>query len=101
MGVSRPWLSWKNSVKLPTLRCYRPSMDAEPTETRLSPVTGEKSSTPQVTELQISYDDTDLIVVFKCVDIDIWGTYTGRDDPLYEEEVVEAFVCPTGDLRHY
>ena len=24
-----------------------------------------------------------------------------RDDPLYDEEVVEAFLCPTGDLRHY
>jgi hypothetical protein len=41
------------------------------------------------------------MAAFRCLDTDIWGTYERRDDPLYEEEVVEAFLCPTGDLRHY
>src|SRR5688572_21925339 len=45
--------------------------------------------------------ETSLFFAFRCLDSDIWGTYTRRDEPLYEEEVVEAFLCPTGDLRHY
>ena len=34
-------------------------------------------------------------------DADVWGHFENRDDPLYDEEVVELFLCPTGDLRHY
>jgi hypothetical protein len=26
---------------------------------------------------------------------------SGHDDPIYKEEVVELFLCPSGDLRHY
>jgi hypothetical protein len=35
------------------------------------------------------------------MDTDVWSTYTERDEPLYEQEVVEAFLCPTADLRNY
>ena len=30
-----------------------------------------------------------------------WHTYTQRDDPLWEEEVVEIFLDPDGDRRNY
>jgi hypothetical protein len=33
-------------------------------------------------------------VRFDCQDDDIWGTYTQRDDPIYDEEVVEVFLAP-------
>src|SRR4029079_17813390 len=42
-----------------------------------------------------------LYFSFACKDEDVWGNFENRDDPLYDEEVVEFFLCPTGDLRHY
>lgn len=60
------------------------------------------SGTPtQETEVRACWDDECLYVSFACKDTDIWGRFEKRDDPLYEEEVVEVFLCPTGDLRHY
>lgn len=53
------------------------------------------------TEAKLCWDDTYLYVAFTCVDNDIWGTYTKRDEPLYDEEVVEIFLNPTGDLVNY
>lgn len=38
-----------------------------------------------------------LFVRFDCQDDDIWGTYTQRGDPLYDEEVVEIFIAPGRD----
>lgn len=40
------------------------------------------------------YDEWALYVRFDCHDPDIWATYTQRDDPLYDEEVVELFIAP-------
>ena len=39
-------------------------------------------------------DATTLYVHFECDDDDIWGNYTQRDDPIYDEEVVEVFIGP-------
>jgi hypothetical protein len=33
-------------------------------------------------------------VLWECTDRDAWGTFTRRDEPLYEEEVVELFLAP-------
>jgi carbonic anhydrase/acetyltransferase-like protein (isoleucine patch superfamily)/bifunctional DNA-binding transcriptional regulator/antitoxin component of YhaV-PrlF toxin-antitoxin module len=55
----------------------------------------------QPTEVRACWDDTHLYVSFACKDTDIWGNFENRDDPLYDEEVVEFFLCPTGELRHY
>jgi carbonic anhydrase/acetyltransferase-like protein (isoleucine patch superfamily)/bifunctional DNA-binding transcriptional regulator/antitoxin component of YhaV-PrlF toxin-antitoxin module len=55
----------------------------------------------QPTEVKACWDETHLYVCFACKDTDIWGNLENRDDPLYDEEVVELFLCPTGDLRHY
>lgn len=53
------------------------------------------------TTLRLAWTATHLYLAFHCVDNYIWGTETERDAPLYEEEVVEVFLCPTGDLRRY
>jgi carbonic anhydrase/acetyltransferase-like protein (isoleucine patch superfamily)/bifunctional DNA-binding transcriptional regulator/antitoxin component of YhaV-PrlF toxin-antitoxin module len=53
------------------------------------------------TEVKVSWDDANLYLAYACKDADIWGNFEHRDDPLYDEEVVEFFLCPTGDLRHY
>jgi bifunctional DNA-binding transcriptional regulator/antitoxin component of YhaV-PrlF toxin-antitoxin module len=71
---------------------------AEPVHLTLSEDDGE----PRLaTEVRISWDERALYVAFSCKDTDIWGTLTERDQPIYNEEVVEVFLCPTGDLRHY
>lgn len=46
------------------------------------------------TTVRLCYDDAALYVRFDCDDADIWGSYTERDDPLYDEEVVELFFAP-------
>jgi hypothetical protein len=38
-----------------------------------------------------------LYVRFDCEDRDAWGTYSRRDDPIYEEEAVEVFLAPGGE----
>ncbi|HEU4753798.1 MAG TPA: carbohydrate-binding family 9-like protein, partial [Armatimonadota bacterium] len=55
----------------------------------------------EATEVKACWDDRFLYIAFACKDTDIWGNFEKRDDPLYDEEVVEVFLCPTGDLRHY
>jgi hypothetical protein len=50
---------------------------------------------------RMCWDDSCLYVSFDCEDEDIWGTYTQRDDPVYNEEVVEVFASPACDLKHY
>ncbi len=42
-----------------------------------------------------------LWVRFDATDPAPWHTYTRRDDPLWEEEVVEVFIDPDGDGRNY
>lgn len=53
------------------------------------------------TMAKMVWDDTCLYICFDCEDEDIWGTLTNRDDPIYTEEVVEAFIAPNGDLTSY
>jgi hypothetical protein len=55
----------------------------------------------QATALRLCHDGERLYVAFRCDDLDVWGSYTGRNQPLYEEEVVEAFLAPGGDPRRY
>lgn len=47
------------------------------------------------------WDDRNLYIAFDCIDQDIWGTYTKHDDYVFNEEVVEAFICPTCKLDDY
>lgn len=66
----------------------------------LAPATGDSGGAP-ATIVRCRWDHERLYIRFEAVDADMWGTYTGRDDPLYDEEVVEVFLCPTGDVRRY
>ena len=51
----------------------------------------------QRTELRICHDPRSLYVRFECSDRDIWGTWSRRDDPIYQEEAVEVFLAPGED----
>ena len=53
------------------------------------------------TELKLCWDDDFLYLGWVAVDTNIWGTYRQHDDPVYNEEVVEAFISPTGDITRY
>lgn len=53
------------------------------------------------TEARLLYDDTNLYVSFVAEDPDIWGTLRKRDDPIYEQEVVEIFLDANADGRTY
>lgn len=47
----------------------------------------------QSTFLRLCASAECLFVRFDCEDRHIWGTYTQRDDPLYDQEVVEVFLA--------
>lgn len=57
----------------------------------------------QQTVTHVCYDAQALYVRYDCRDRDIWGTYTRRDEPIYDEEVVELFLSPgeTAPMRYY
>lgn len=55
----------------------------------------------QATTARALWSDTRLYVAFDCIDSDAWGTLMRRDDPVCEEEAVEVFINPSGDLRAY
>jgi hypothetical protein len=55
----------------------------------------------QATSVTLSRDPLHLRLLFECVDSQPWATITRRDGPLYQEEVVEVFLDPFGDLECY
>ncbi len=70
-----------------------------PEVTLVLSATGEPAS--KSTKARMCWDDCYLYIAFECVDADIWGTMTNRDDLIYREEVVEAFLDPDCDLVRY
>lgn len=61
-------------------------------------VTGEKTSL--ATRFRVLWDTEYLYARFLVEDREIIASHTERDAPLYEEDVVEIFLSPTGS-RHY
>jgi hypothetical protein len=53
------------------------------------------------TVARLLYDDKHLYVAFDCEDPDVWGTLRNRDDPIYNEEVVEIFLDANADGKTY
>jgi hypothetical protein len=101
----------ENKIMLPHLRVARaPSVFALEDEKAwcaydaITPLYLADGSAPasQQTRVRVCFDDDALYVRFDCDDREIWGTYTRRDEPLYEQEVVEVFIAPDAqDLVHY
>ena len=40
----------------------------------------------------VCYDETNLYIAFNCYDLDIFSSYTERDQHLWKEEAVEVFI---------
>lgn len=57
----------------------------------------------QQTVARVCCDERALYVRFDCEDRDIWGTYTQRDQPIYDQEVVEVFIAAGEEdpVRYY
>lgn len=66
-------------------------------------VRAEDGATPNhPTKMRCLWNEDALGIYFYAIDPDIWGSYTNANDPIYKEEVVEAFLAPNpNDLSHY
>jgi len=63
------------------------------------PVTGKQAS--DQTQMRMLWDDECLYVYYVAYDRDLRGTFTKRDDPIYQEDVVELFLKPYADKPFY
>lgn len=63
------------------------------------PINGEPK--PYHTTARLLYSAQYLYIGFACEDNFVWGSLTERDDPIFTEECVEAFICPSGKMRQY
>jgi hypothetical protein len=52
----------------------------------------------QQTRARLCWNDGGLHVRFDCEDRDAWGTFQHRDDPIWQEEAVEIFLAPYGEI---
>ena len=99
------------SIEIPRLLCRRAQLgavqadvnasgwkDAQRAELRI----GATGAVPnQRSWVRCAWTDDEWRVLFESEDSDAWATHTQRDAPLYEEETVEVFVDPVGDLEAY
>ncbi|WP_164716266.1 carbohydrate-binding family 9-like protein [Paenibacillus whitsoniae] len=53
------------------------------------------------TTFQACWTEDSLYIRFLCEDDHVVATMTEHDDPIYQEDVVEVFVSPTGKLTDY
>ena len=62
-------------------------------------VTGEKPV--QGTYVCLLWDNEFLYIAFDCEDREIRAAYTGFNDPIYDQDVVEIFIDDNNDLKTY
>ena len=55
----------------------------------------------QPTRVTLTRAERHLHILFQCEDAQPWATIARRDGPLYQEETVEVFLDPFGDLQCY
>ncbi|MEJ2051973.1 MAG: carbohydrate-binding family 9-like protein, partial [Calditrichota bacterium] len=53
------------------------------------------------TQCRLLWDDSFLYAGYLVQDEKVIATYSKRDEPLYEEDVVELFLAPAGSLNYY
>ena len=81
-------LSEKSWQAAPSTGCFRVTADGKPG--------------PLPARAKMVWDDRMLYIAFECADPDIYATFTGRDEALYNEDVVEVFISEqTRGKNHY
>lgn len=53
------------------------------------------------TTFRMLWDDENIYVAFRAEDPDVWGSLKNKDDPIYNEDVVEVFLDADADGRTY
>lgn len=99
------------SMALPKLECARREFGELTADVLAAPwrdlstvelvVAGTGAVPVQRTSVRTVHDDREWRVLFHCEDRDAWATITQRDGDLYNEETVEVFFDPVGDLEGY
>jgi hypothetical protein len=74
---------WKSASEVTLVT----SNDGKPTQTK--------------TTFRMLYDDAFIYVAFDCEDKDVWGSLFKKDDPIYNEDVVEVFFDADADGKTY
>ncbi len=112
MSLSRLDAQSAASSSVPTYGCFRASgpiiVDGLLVERDWNPLTvvhlnswdGKRRENPP-TSAWMCWDDTNLYVAFNCTDSDVQGRRMAHDAPIYEGEVVEVFLDPTGEGKSY
>lgn len=105
MGAASP------SQTLPTLRCERRSLSdvsADPMaamwqgiEAHPFHLAADGRAPEQGTSVRCVWDADEWRVLFEMSDTHVWATLTERGAMLYQEEVIEVFIDPVGDLENY
>ncbi|MGC8668019.1 MAG: carbohydrate-binding family 9-like protein [Chthonomonadales bacterium] len=108
-GEPDTWLRWEFWASSPDVRWLRDVRGGAPR--KISPRVLEGLFRPggaphaDVGECRTAvvarWSPRHLYVAFLAADTYIWRTWTQRDDPLYDEEVVEIFLAPRGELTRY
>lgn len=62
---------------------------------------GRGNAPRQATGLIAYYDDRALYLLYLCDDESVRATLLRRDEPLYTEDVVEAFIAPRTETRYF
>lgn len=63
--------------------------------------TGDGGQARFRTDARLVWDDEFLYVAFSAADDDVWAKADKKDDPIYQEEVVEIFLDADGDGKTY
>ncbi len=84
-AVVGPWV-WESVPRLPPLLC-----------------SDGRGPAIWQTAVRVCRDAFGLAVRFDCADRTVWGTFTERDEPLWQEEVVELFLAlgPEDPRRYF
>jgi len=69
--------------------------------TRFTRIYHKDQPVERQTRVRVLWDDHWLYLGFAAPDDDVWATKTQRDDSLWEEEVLEAYLDPNGDGLDY
>lgn len=87
-----------------SLRTMVPELILLPSQTTtIQLVTAQTGGKPKyATTVELGWTRHNLVARFECQDPYVWGTMTERDDPIYQEEVVEIFISPgAADPKRY
>jgi hypothetical protein len=90
------WIGGKEALRLPLSQdIWELAEDVELKNT------ADRSNPRLFTKVRALWNDWGIYVQFDCEDDYILATYENRDDPIYNEDVVEIFISTDSQLEQY